>query len=80
MFDTLRKGLWNALKSGVLAAAIWTCTFSAVLWFFSKPTIPYFNFVQILAPYSLAFFGTAALVFESLTQWMAADAIKYGRE
>ncbi len=77
MFKAAGKGLWNAIKSGVIAAVIWTCAFSAILWFFSKPTIPYFNFVQTLAPYSLAFFGTAALVFECLTQWIAADSMKY---
>ncbi|HET9237348.1 MAG TPA: hypothetical protein VFO10_08865 [Oligoflexus sp.] len=80
MFAAARKSLWNAVKAGLMAATLWTCVFSAILWFFSKPTIPYLNFVQILAPYALAFFGTAALVFECLTQWIAADAIKFGRD
>lgn len=80
MFEAVRKSLWNVIKSGLMAAGLWTCVFSAILWFFSKPTIPYFNFVQILAPYALAFFGTAALVFEVLTQWIGADTMKYGRE
>jgi ABC-type multidrug transport system permease subunit len=80
MFAATCRILWNAIKAGVTAAVIWTCGFSAILWFFSKPSIPYGNFVQILTPYSLAFFGMAALVFEALTQWMAADTMKYERE
>ncbi|WP_141730781.1 hypothetical protein [Oligoflexus tunisiensis] len=80
MFEAALKSFWNAIKSGVIAALVWTCVFSAILWFFSKPTIPYLNFVSTLAPYALAFFGTAALVFEGLTQWIAADSVKYERE
>lgn len=80
MFESALKGLWKAIKAGVIAAVVWTCAFSAVLWFFSKPTIPYFNFIQILAPYSLAFFGTAAIVFEGLTHWIEADSMKFERE
>ncbi|HYX36592.1 MAG TPA: hypothetical protein VE954_26075 [Oligoflexus sp.] len=79
MFEAIAKGLWKAIKSGIMAAVVWTCVFSAILWFFSKPTIPYFNFVSILAPYSLTLFGTAALVFECLTQWIEADAMKVER-
>lgn len=80
MFEAISKSIWNAIKSGVMAAAIWTFVFSAILWFFSKPAIPYFNFIQILAPYSLAFFGTAALVFECLTQWIAVDLMRCEKE
>ena len=80
MFELMRKGLWNAIKSGVIAALIWTCIFSGVLWFFSKPTIPYFNFFQILAPYSLAFFGSAAVVFECLTQWIESEPMTFEKE
>jgi len=80
MFDATLKSLWNAIKSGVIAAMIWTCVFSGVLWFFSKPTIPYFNFFQILAPYSLAFFGSAAIVFECLTQWIESDSMIFEEE
>jgi hypothetical protein len=76
MFEASLKSVWNAIKSGVIAALIWTCVFSAILWFFSKPTIPYLNFVSILAPYAMAFFGTAALVVEALNQWIASDVMK----
>lgn len=80
MLAAVWKSLGNALKAGLIAALVWSCGFGAVLWFFSKPTIPYWNFIRVLLPYSLAFFGAAALIFEALTRWIEAGPRTFGTE
>ncbi len=73
MLDSILKGFYRALKSGLITALVWTCLFSAVLWFFSNPSIPYFNFVKVIGPYSLGLFGLGSLIFESLILWLEQE-------
>ncbi len=66
MLQSIWEGFCRALKASLISSIAWTVLFGAILWFFSKPSIPYVNFLETLAPYSFAFFGAASILFELL--------------